>query len=241
MTTTVIYGGTGGIGAAVARALRTNGNAVHLVARDADRLGALAAEIGATTTCGDVRDDTLHARVAADAGDAVDALVYAVGNVRLKPLHRLTGPEFAEDFQLHVTGAALAVQAHLAALKRADGGAAVVLYSSVAAAQGFGFHAATGAAKAAVEGLVRSLAAELAPRIRVNAVAPSLTRTPLADALLSREEAAAAIAALHPLPRLGEVDDIAAATCYLLGPGAAWITGQVLAVDGGRSTLRPKG
>ncbi|MFM7321507.1 MAG: SDR family NAD(P)-dependent oxidoreductase [Armatimonadota bacterium] len=241
MATTVIYGGTGGIGAAVARALRSEGGTVHLVARDADRLASLAGEIGASTTVGDVTDPDLHKRVAADAGESVSGLVYAVGTINLKPLARLGAEDFARDYAVNVTGAALAVQALSAALKRGEQPGSVVLFSSVAAAQGFSFHASTGAAKAAVEGLVRSLAAELAPRIRVNAVAPSLTRTPLAAALTAREEAAAAIAALHALPRLGEADDIAAAVRYLLSDQASWTTGHVLAVDGGRSTLRPKG
>ncbi len=117
----------------------------------------------------------------------------------------------------------------------------MVLFSTVAVGQGFANHAVIAAAKGGVEGLVRSLAAELAPKVRVNAIAPSLTRTPLAAPLLQNETVAKAIAQLHPLQRLGEADDVASLAAFLLGPNSTWITGQVFGVDGGRSTLRTKG
>lgn len=186
-------------------------------------------------------DASLFARVAADGGDTIAGLVYAVGTINLKPLARLTEADFLRDYRVNVLGAALAVQAAAPALARGGPGAGVVLFSSVAAAQGFSFHASIGSAKGAVEALTLSLAAELAPKVRVNAVAPSLTRTPLAQKIVAKEESAAAIAALHPLPRLGTPDDIAAMTTFLLSPEASWMTGQVVRVDGGRSTLRSKG
>jgi NAD(P)-dependent dehydrogenase (short-subunit alcohol dehydrogenase family) len=168
-------------------------------------------------------------------------LVYAVGTINLKPLHRLTEAEFLQDFRVNALGAALAVQAALPALKKAVGTASVVLFSSVAARQGFTFHASMGMAKGAVEGLTLSLAAELAPKIRVNAIAPSLTRTSLAAGIVSNEAMAATIAGLHALQRLGEPEDVASAAAFLIGPDASWITGQVIGIDGGRSTVRTKG
>lgn len=237
----LIYGGTGGIGSALARALAGRGRSLHLVGRDASRLEALASELGAPCTAGDVTDASLFARVTHAAGDTLSGLVYAVGTINVRSMARLTEADFLHDFRVNALGAALALQAALPALKRAETPASVVLFSSVAATQGFSFHASMGMAKAAVEGLAVSMAAELAPKVRVNVVAPSLTRTPLAQGLLSNEQTAAAIAALHPMQRLGTAADIAAAAAYLLSEDSAWVTGQVLHVDGGRSTLRSKG
>jgi NAD(P)-dependent dehydrogenase (short-subunit alcohol dehydrogenase family) len=135
----------------------------------------------------------------------------------------------------------MAVKSLLPALKRSARPASVVLYSSVAVAQGFAFHTSMGLAKGAVEGLTRSLAAELAPRIRVNAIAPSLTATPLAEKLLANEKVTETITRNHALQRLGSAEDIAGLTDFLMSDQASWITGQVIGVDGGRSTLRTSG
>jgi NAD(P)-dependent dehydrogenase (short-subunit alcohol dehydrogenase family) len=240
-TKVLIYGGTGGIGSALGRALSARGWSVHLVGRDAGRLEALAVELGASYTVGDVTDSSLFARVVEEAGETLDGLVYAVGTINVKSMARLTEADCLHDFRVNALGAALALQAALPALRRAETPASVVLFSSVAATQGFSFHASMGMAKGAIEGLTLAMAAELAPKVRVNAVAPSLTRTPLAQGLLANEQAAAAIAALHPMQRLGTAEDIASAAVYLLSPESAWVTGQVLRVDGGRSTLRSKG
>lgn len=237
----LIYGATGGIGAATARLLHARGRRLHLVARRGEALEALAEELGATHSVGDVEDAALHARVAQDAGETLSGLVYAVGSIMLKPLQRLTAEDFLRDYRLNALGAALAVQAAMPALRRAEPQASVVLFSSIAASQGFGFHASIGAAKGAVQGLTLALAAELAPRVRVNAIAPSLTRTPLAASLTANEQTAANIAGLHALPRLGEAQDAAQLATFLLGAESSWMTGQVLGLDGGRSTLRPRG
>lgn len=236
----LIYGGSGGIGSATARLLHARGYALHLVGRRETPLAALAGELGASFTIGDVTDAGLFARVAQEAGTSLAGLVYAVGTINLRSLQRLTEADFLQDFRINALGAALAVQAALPALKKFTGTASVVLFSSIAAVQGFTLHASIGMAKGAVSGLTLSLAAELAPKVRVNAIAPSLTRTPLAAGLLSSEPIAKTIAELHPLPRLGAPEDIAALTAFLIGPESSWITGQILSVDGGRSTLRLK-
>jgi NAD(P)-dependent dehydrogenase (short-subunit alcohol dehydrogenase family) len=237
----VIYGGSGGIGSATGRILRARGYDLHLVGRSEATLSAIAAELGATYTTGDVSDGRLFSLVAEEAGVPLHGLVYAVGTINLRSLQRLTEADFLNDFRVNALGAALAIQAALPALKKNTGIASVVLFSSVAALQGFAFHGSIGMAKGAVNGLTLSLANELAPRVRVNAIAPSLTRTQLARELLSNVQMSASIAEMHALQRLGNPEDIAAITAFLLSPEADWITGQIIGVDGGRSTLRTKG
>ena len=236
----IIYGASGGIGSACARLLARQGTALHLVGRNAEAVGLLAGELQSGYSVGDINEDGFIERATAEAGEQLAGLVYAIGSINLKTLGRLSRADFLRDFELNALGAALAVQAALPALKK-SGAASVVLFSSIAASQGFSMHASIGMAKAAVSGLTLSLAAELAPTIRVNAIAPSLTRTPLAKGLLATDSVAQAIAALHPIPRLGDAQDMAELTGFLLSPNASWITGQVIGVDGGRSTLRVKG
>jgi NAD(P)-dependent dehydrogenase (short-subunit alcohol dehydrogenase family) len=243
MAAVLVFGATGGIGGAIAEGLAASGRPVHLAGRDAERLAALAARLGAPATVADVLAPGAIARAVAEAagahGGALSGLVFAVGSIVLKPLKRATVEDHLGAYRLNVVAAAEAVAAAEGALKAGQG--AVVLFSSVAARSGFANHAVIGPAKAAVEGLTVALAAELAPAVRVNCIAPSLTRTGIAAPLTGNEAMAKAIAAQHPIPRLGEPEDVAALARFLLGPEAGWITGQVFAVDGGRSSLRTKG
>jgi NAD(P)-dependent dehydrogenase (short-subunit alcohol dehydrogenase family) len=240
MPTTLIIGGSGGIGSSLARQLAPAGHTIVLAARDTGRLEAAAADTGARILSLDVTQPDAWTALADAVDGPLDGLVYAAGTITLKPIQRLNAEECLRDFTVNALGAAQAVQALLPALKKAAA-ASVVLFSSVAVQQGFAFHASIGMAKGAVEGLTRSLAAELSPRIRVNAIAPSLTRTPLAGALLGKEGADQSIGALHALQRIGEPDDAAGLAAFLLSPAASWITGQVIGLDGGRSSLRPRG
>ncbi len=237
----LIFGGSGGIGAALARQLASGGHTLHLTGRDVARLKAVAFETGAKYTAGDVLEEGFIAQAIADAGPILDGLAYAVGTINLKPVARLTTGDFHNDFAVNALGAAQAVQAALPALKASTGTAAILLFSSIAVAQGFASHASISMAKGAVEGLTRALSAELAPKIRVNAIAPSLTDTPLAKAITANAAIAQGVAALHAIPRLGAADDIAALGELLLTEKGGWITGQVMAVDGGRSHTRTKG
>jgi NAD(P)-dependent dehydrogenase (short-subunit alcohol dehydrogenase family) len=175
-----------------------------------------------------------------DAGrlpERLDGLAYCPGSIRLQPFHRLEDQDFLADFELNLLGAVRAIRAALPALKKAEN-ASVVLFSTVAVTTGMPMHASIAAAKGAVEGLTRSLAAELAPGIRVNAVAPSLTDTPLAGNLLRTDRQRAAAADRHPLQRIGRADEIAATAQFLLSDDAAWMSGQILHTDGGMSSLR---
>jgi NAD(P)-dependent dehydrogenase (short-subunit alcohol dehydrogenase family) len=236
----LIYGASGGMGSACARLLSARGYSLHLAGRNQAAMAALADELQAGYSLGDVADDGFFETASAAAGDSLSGLVYAVGSINLKTLGRLKRSDFLRDFELNALGAALAVQAALPALKKSTQGS-VVLFSSIAAAQGFSMHASIGMAKAAVSGLTLSLAAELAPAVRVNAIAPSLTQTPLAAGLLHNESVAQSIAALHPIPRLGVAGEMAELTAFLLSAQSSWITGQIIGVDGGRSSLRVKG
>lgn len=235
--TIVIIGGTGGIGAALARRLAAQGRKLHLVARDEAKLIGLAEALDAGWSSADATNPVELAAAIGAVEEPIAGLAFAVGSINLKPLPRLSAEEMLADFRLNALGAAIAVQAALPGLKAADKGAAILFYSSVAAGLGFANHAAVALAKGAVEGLTRALAAELAPGIRVNCLAPSLVRTDLARALTGNPQMADAIARAHPLQRLGEAEDLAGLGALLLSPESAWITGQVIGVDGGRATL----
>lgn len=240
MGVAVIFGATGGVGGALCAQLAADGADVMAVGRDEERLRALTGAVGGGYAVADaMRPETFEAAImAASARGPIDRFAYCIGSIVLKPLEKTTAEDFMDAFRLNVLGAAAAlagVGPHL----RAHGGSAV-LFSTVAAQVGFPHHAAIAAAKAGVEGLARSVAAEWAGAARVNVIAPSLTRTPLAAFITKNEAMAKAIAALHPVPRLGEPEDVAALAAFLLGESAGWITGQVISVDGGRAALRHK-
>lgn len=169
--------------------------------------------------------------------EILDGLVYCPGTIALKPFNRFNTADFQSDYQLQVLGAIQSIQTALPALKKSEQ-AAIVLFSTVAVQQGLPFHSLVSASKGAIEGLTRALAAELAPKIRVNAIAPSLTNTPLAENLLNSDAKREANAARHPLKRVGEAADIAQMAAFLLSDQATWISGQILHVDGGISSLR---
>jgi len=169
--------------------------------------------------------------------DILDGIVYCPGSINLKPFGRIKPQDFVSDFNLQVIGAIKIIQACLAKLKNSEN-ASIVLFSTVAVQAGFNFHSQVSVSKGAIEGLAKSLAAEFAPTVRVNAIAPSLTNTPLAEKLLNSEQKLEANNERHPLKRIGTPEDIASMARFLLGDESTWITGQIMHVDGGMSTLR---
>jgi NAD(P)-dependent dehydrogenase (short-subunit alcohol dehydrogenase family) len=228
----LIVGGSSGIGLEIARALREKSNTVYVASRSNDALTDID---GVHYMSLDVQAEFLNLE---GLPDVVDGIVYCPGTIRLKPFHRLTMDDFLEDWQVNFLGAVKTIQACLPRLKKSTSGAAIVLFSTVAVKTGMPFHASVAGAKAAVEGLTRSLAAEFAPRIRVNAIAPSLTDTPLAQSLLSSEEKRKASAERHPAKRIGTPREMAQIAVHLLSDAGAWMTGQIIHVDGGMSALR---
>lgn len=174
----------------------------------------------------------------AELPETLHGLVYCPGSINLKPFARITPSAMREELEINLVGAFTAIQRAFPALKRAGGSGSIVLFSTVAVQTGMNFHAGIAAAKGAIEGLTRSLAAEMAPTVRVNAIAPSLTDTPLAAGLLNTEEKKLAAINRHPLRKIGTTEDMANAVLFLLGNQSAFITGQVLRVDGGMGNLK---
>jgi NAD(P)-dependent dehydrogenase (short-subunit alcohol dehydrogenase family) len=169
--------------------------------------------------------------------EQLDGFVYCPGAIDLKPFNRIKEEAILADLNLQVLGAVRILQLILPKLK-ASGTASVIFFSTVAVQTGFPFHSQVAISKGAIEGLTRSLAAEFAPTIRVNAIAPSLTNTPLAEKLLNNPEKIEANGQRHPMKRIGEASDIAEMAAFLLSEKSSWITGQIMHVDGGLSTLK---
>lgn len=167
----------------------------------------------------------------------LDGLVYCPGTVNLKPFARIKPEDFISDYQLQLVGAVKVIQACLPKLKIAAS-PSIILFSTVAVQTGFNFHSLVGSSKGAIEGLTKALAAEFAPKIRVNCIAPSIIDTPLAAALLNTEEKKDANAQRHPLKKIGKPEDLANLAEFLLSEKSGWITGQVIHVDGGMSSLK---
>lgn len=228
----LIVGGSTGIGATLISALTAKHANIYTLSRTANENWPPQVVYRQF----DVLADTVP--VAGFLPEKLDGFVYLPGSVNLKPFNRLSQEEFITDYRINVWGAVDVLQQVLPALKRA-GAASVVLLGSVAATVGLSFHASIAAAKGAINGITISLAAELATSgIRVNAVSPSLTETPLVAQLINTPERRDAAALRHPLGRIGKSDDIADAITFLLSEQSSWITGQIIAVDGGLSNLR---
>ena len=232
----VILGATGSIGSSLAKKLAESGEGLHLVGRDESSLSALANELNSTFTVCDVLEENFSEKILADLKDEqINGLAFCVGSIDLKPLKLTKKSDFMQSFNLNLISATETIKSLADNLKKNKG--SVVLFSTVAVKQGFPNHAIVSSAKGAIEGLTLALAAEFAPNVRVNCIAPSLTNSKISNFLLKNEKVAEGIAKMHPMKRIGEGDDSASVAKFLLTDESSWITGQILGVDGGRSSV----
>ena len=226
-----IVGASSGIGHALAESLQAQGATLFTAGRTQPE------GIQSTHMTWDVTQ-TPAAEALTQLPDTLHGIVYCPGTINLKPFQRLTPEDYRNDLEINVMGAVATIHACYAAIKKSKAGS-IVLFSTVAAKLGMGMHSSVSVAKSAVEGLTKSLAAEFAPfNVRVNAVAPSLTDTPMAQFLLGDDNKRDAANKRHPLSRYGSPQDIAGMAAYLLSDQAVWITGQIIGVDGGMGSLK---
>ncbi|MDC1162787.1 SDR family oxidoreductase [Candidatus Pelagibacter sp.] len=230
----LIFGATGSVGSSLAEQLKNSGNDIHLVARNENEVKAIAEKLGCSYTVADVLEDGFIEKVKSDIND-IKGVAYCVGSIDLKPLRMVTEADMNKCMKLNLYSAIEVIKGFQESLKKNKG--SVVLFSTVAAQRGFTNHTIIASAKAAVEGLTVTLAAEFAPNIRVNCIAPSLSKSKIAEPMLKNPTIAEGIAKAHPLKRLGEGKDSAALAKFLITEESSWITGQIIAVDGGRSKL----
>lgn len=226
----LIIGGNSGIGFEAVKLLSFQGDNVFVASRSDSEIQGLA-------HVSHQPYDVLRKDSELDLPEQLDGMVYCPGSINLKPFGRLSDEEFQSELEVNYLGAVRAIRLAHSALKKSES-ASIVLFSTVAVQTGLPFHASISGAKGAIEGLTRSLAAEFSPKIRVNCLALSLTDTPLASSLLSSEEKRKASADRHPLKRIGDPAEVAKAAAFLLGPDSGFITGQVLQIDGGISSLK---
>ena len=230
----LIFGATGSVGSSLAEQLKNSGNDIHLVARNEGEVKVIADKLGCSYTVADVLEDGFIEKVKTDINE-IKGIAYCVGSIDLKPLRMVTEADMNKCMKLNLYSAIEAIKGFQESLKKNKG--SVVLFSTVAAQRGFTNHTIIASAKAAVEGLTVTLAAEFAPHIRVNCIAPSLSKSKIAEPMLKNPAIAEGIAKAHPLKRLGEGKDSAALAKFLITEESSWITGQIIAVDGGRSKL----
>lgn len=229
MSTILIIGGSSGIGLASAELLKNKNHTVFATFNNSDSRIS-----GVSYFHLDVNNENWDL---SSLPEVIDGLVFCPGKINLKPFARIKPEDFLADYQVQVLGAIKAIQLLLPKLKKSSS-ASIVLFSTVAVQTGFSFHSIVSSSKGAIEGLTRALAAELSPNVRINCIAPSITDTPLAATLLNTPEKKEANAQRHPLKKVGEAKDIANAVAFLLSDDSAWMTGQIMHIDGGISNLK---
>jgi len=230
----LIVGATGSIGSSLSKQLIDSNKEVHLVGRNEKETKHLSEKLEATYTVVNVLEDDFVEKIKSDIED-IKGIAYCVGSIDLMPFRMVTENDFNKCMKLNLYSAVELIKGFQENLKKNKG--SIVLFSTIAAQRGFTNHSIIASTKAAVEGLAVSLAAEFAPNIRVNCIAPSLTNSKIAQPMIKNTAIAEGIAKAHPLKRIGEGKDGAALAKFLLTDESSWVTGQVIAVDGGRSKL----
>jgi len=228
MKNILLIGGSYGIGAAIAKQLKDT-HKVYVASRTQENIPQEVTHMVFDALTDDITTLPLP--------DQIDGLVYCPGSINLKPFKRIKPQTFQEDLEVNFLSLVKVLQGLLPKLT-ATSGASLVFFSTVAVKVGMPFHTSVSASKGAIEGFAKALAAEYAPTMRVNVIAPSLTDTPLAGRLLSSDDKKQRMGEMHPLKRIGTSADIANTACFLLSEQSSWMTGQVLAIDGGKSTLQ---
>ena len=232
----LIFGATGSIGSSLAQQLKDSNQEAHLISRNEDELKSISDNLGFTFTVADVLEDGFIDKIKSDTSEFdINGLAYCIGSIDLKPIKRVTESDMNQCMKLNLYSAIEAIKGFQDDLKKNNG--SIVLFSSVAAQKGFTNHTIIASAKAAIEGLTVTLAAEFAPETRVNCIAPSLTDSKISKSMLKSQVVAEALAKAHPLKRLGNGNDSASLAKFLLNAESSWITGQIIGIDGGRSKL----
>ena len=230
----LIFGATGAIGSNLANQLYNSNHDFHLVSRNEEELKSLSKKLKCTYTLADVLENNFVEKVKSEISE-VKGIAYCVGSIDLKPFKIVKMDDFQKCMKLNLYSAVEIIQTYQDSLKNNKG--SIILFSTVAAQRGFANHSIIASTKAAIEGLSVSLAAEFAPNIRVNCIAPSLTNSKISQQLLKNTIMAEGIAKAHPMKRIGEGKDVAAMAKFLLTEESSWITGQIIGVDGGRSSI----
>ena len=230
----LIFGATGAIGSNLANQLYKSKQDIHLVGRNEEEVKSLSKKLNCSYSVVDVLENNFVDKIKSEITE-IKGIAYCVGSIDLKPLKMVSENDFQKCMKLNLYSAVEVIKAYQDSLKKNKG--SIILFSTVAAKRGFTNHSIIASTKAAVEGLTISLAAEFAPNIRVNCIAPSLTNSKIAQPLLKNTIMAESIAKAHPMKRIGEGKDAAAMAKFLLTDESSWITGQIIGVDGGRSSI----
>jgi NAD(P)-dependent dehydrogenase (short-subunit alcohol dehydrogenase family) len=234
----IILGGSGAIGSSIAKELKKKKYEPILISKNKEDLELIAKKIDCEYYVCDILDTQKLDDTIKEIGENIFGLAYCIGSINLKPLKLSKESDFLESYKINTLGAINSIKAAQESLLKNNG--SILLFSTVAVKQGFINHSIISTAKGAIEGLTLSLAAEFAPKIRVNCIAPSLTDAKMSRNMIKNENIRKAIEGMHPIPKIGEGSDFAELGSYLLSENNKWITGQILHIDGGRSTLRIK-